>query len=158
MKKIILILAILIVFLSTTSPSVSDCVVIFYPKKIMKIATPHDWLHAIVWVESTDGVYIHNPNEPAVGKLQIWPIVVYDVNRIVGYEKYTLDDRLNSRKSEEMFWIYQTYYNPKMDLEKMARIWCGGPDGAEQSCTLPYLDLVKNRLKEVKLSPTKLVT
>jgi len=33
-----------------------------------------------------------------------------------------------------------------IDIEMMARIQCGGPDGPEENCTLNYLELVKEQL------------
>lgn len=118
------------------------------PEPILSTLSPKEWLKAIVYVESgtaESGGY--NRNEPlAVGKLQQYPIFVQDVNRIVGYEKYSLDDRLDDKKAEEMFWIYQNYYNPKMNFEKMCRIQCGGPTGDHKTGTLSYYNLVKTRL------------
>lgn len=79
-----------------------------------------DWnalYEAICWKESR--------NQPtAVGKtqdlgiLQITPVYVRDVNRIIGEEKYTLEDRLCPEKSREMFEIYQRNYNPERDFVK----------------------------------------
>jgi len=134
-------------FMTVSAPS-NGFLTIISPNPIVYTFSPQNWLDAIIWVESGNkGVGAYNRNEPqAKGKLQIWPILVRDVNRILGYKKYTLNDRLNSKKSEEMFWIYQNYYNPEMNFEKMTRIWCGGPDGYLQDCTLFYLRLVKLRL------------
>jgi hypothetical protein len=115
--------------------------------------TPQEALEAIIWVESgNNGAGAYNRSEPeAAGILQQFPIFVRDVNRIIGYEKYSLDDRYNDTKAIEMFWIYQNYYNPEMNIEKMARIWCAGPDGYKQNCSLSYWRLVNNRLNTVKL-------
>lgn len=127
----------------------SDGVIeIIIPEPIVSPLPPNEWLKAIVYVESgTTGSEAYNKNEPqAVGKLQQYPIFVKDVNRILGYEKYSLDDRLNNKKAEEMFWIYQNYYNPEMNFEKMCRIQCGGPTGYQKSSTLNYYNLVKARL------------
>lgn len=115
---------------------------------IQNLFLPKEVLLAIIWVESgNDGKGAYNREEPwAVGILQEWPILVRDVNRILGYKKYTYADRKNDTKAIEMFWIYQKYYNPEMNLEKMARIWCGGPEGDHHKQTLSYLQLVKTRL------------
>ena len=79
-----------------------------------------------------------NKKENAAGLLQIRPIMIRDVNRIVGYKKYTLNDRYNFSKSLEIFYIIQDHYNPEYDIEKAARIWNGGPDGIYQSSTINY--------------------
>lgn len=145
-------LLILAVFMLTNVPVKSTRIMpefeIKVPEAIYYTVTPQDMLQAMIWVESGNkGKDAYNPNEPqAAGKLQIWPIMVKEVNRILGYNKYTLQDRLDDKKAEEMFWVYQKYYNPDLDLDKMARIWCGGPDGHLQDCTLPYLNLVNKAL------------
>ena len=148
MKKMLLVTILFIVpFLVLLAPD-SGAVLIFTRNPIQCITSPQEVLQAIIYIESGNGgAGVYNRNEPqAVGILQIWPIVVRDVNRIIGYEKYRPKDRLNNKKAKEMFWIYQKYYNPSLNPDKMARIWCGGPDGAEQDCTLSYLRLVKHRL------------
>ncbi len=74
------------------------------------------FLQALVMVESEG-----NPN--AVGKtndvgiLQITPIYVKEVNRILKEERYTLADRTNPDKSVEMFSVMQDYWNPDHDIE-----------------------------------------
>lgn len=90
-----------------------------------------DWSRvtdAIAQVESKG-----NPravNGDAVGLLQIRPILVRDVNRILKLRKsdkrYTLADRYDPRKSREMFEIYQSYYNPSGSVERAIRLWNGG--------------------------------
>ena len=110
--------------------------------------SPHQVLQAILEVESFDGKYTYNRNEPlAVGPLQMFPAYVRDVNRIYG-TRYKLSDRKNKDKAVALFWLYQQYYNPSLDPEKMIRIHCGGPDGWKEDCTLDYLELVKKALKD----------
>ena len=114
-------------------------------KPIVNMGSPAEWLNAIIWVESGYGQY--NPQEKqAVGILQQHPIFVYDVNRILGKQKYTLDDRNDPVKAIQMFFIYQRFYNPEMNFEKMVRIQSGGPDGYKQSCTDAYYELVRDKL------------
>lgn len=83
-----------------------------------------DWdifVEALIQVES-------NGRADAVGKtndvgiLQITPIYVKDVNRIIGEERYTLSCRTNVEKSLEMFRIYQDHYNPDRDIEKAIKL------------------------------------
>ena len=90
-----------------------------------------DWsavVSAIAQVESEGNARAVNGD--AVGLLQIRPILVKDVNRILKMRKstrrYTLTDRYCPRKSAEMFAIYQSYYNPSGNVEKAIRLWNGG--------------------------------
>jgi hypothetical protein len=107
-------------------------------------------LEAIKMRETTGGTNLCNPAEPnAVGILQIYPIMVKDVNRILGYEKYQMSDRQSEKMSIEMFWIYQNRYNPSHDFEKMCRIWSGGPKGMKKQSTIMYYQLALNNLCEV---------
>ncbi len=138
MKKLLILLFLSIVFRATSQDN-------------LQRYSPHEVLDAIIWVETRTGENAYNRNEPdAVGILQQFPIYVRDVNRIVGYQRYKLSDRLIPGKAIEMFWIYQGYYNPSGDIEKMIRIHSGGPDGWKQDCTLNYLSLVVNRLTLTK--------
>ncbi len=144
-------MTLLVITLINTSFALAPVIkefVVLIPEVILSTHMPQDVLQAMILVESgTLGSEAYNKNEPqAKGILQIWPCMVKDVNRILGYEKYTLEDRLDDKKAIEMFWVYQIYYNPEMNTDKMARIWCGGPDGHLQDCTLPYLKLVKSKL------------
>lgn len=147
MKKMLTIFLLLFAFFRCNAP-VDNCITIIISDPINYLGQPNDWVQAITWVEVGNlGKGAYNRNEPqAKGIFQQWPIFVRDVNRILGYKKYTLEDRLNNRKATEMFWIYQRYYNPELDFEKMVRIQCGGPDGYLQEVTIPYLNLVKHRL------------
>ena len=82
--------------------------------------------------------------------------MVKEVNRICkakGINKhFTLQDRLNPDKSEQMFWIYQNFYNPKLnwetitmsDMEIIARKWNGGPNGHKKGATKHYWKKVSN--------------
>lgn len=123
----------------------------FLTAQDLKSYTTQQVLDAIIEVESKDGKYTYNRYEPyAAGILQQFPDYVKDVNRIIGMELYTLEDRNDPKKAKEMFWIYSKHYCPSLDPEKIIRIQCGGPDGWKEDCTLKYLELVKNALKESK--------
>ena len=62
-----------------------------------------------------------------VGILQISPIVVDECNRINKLKKnvkrYTYGDRYSKKKSIEMFWIIQNFYNPQLDIDYMVLLW-----------------------------------
>lgn len=85
---------------------------------------PSEWdifLAALIEVESegkADAVGKTND----VGILQITPIYVKDVNRILGEERYTLAERTDIGKSLEMFEIYQKHYNPNKDIDKAIKL------------------------------------
>lgn len=112
---------------------------------------------SIAWIEST-----HNPKavsrDGSVGIVQIKSVMVKEVNRICqikGIEKkFTLADRKNKEKSEEMFWIYQKFYNPhinyndisKKEMELIARKWNGGPQGHKKKATIKYWNKVNKRI------------
>ena len=63
-------------------------------------------------------------NPLAVGKsgdwglLQITPIYVKEVNRILGEEKYSHEDAFNPEKSMAMFTIMQNHHNPENDIDR----------------------------------------
>ena len=89
-------------------------------------------------------------NGDAVGLLQIRPILVRDINRILKLRKsskrYTLNDRYNPQKSREMFEIYQSYYNPSGSVEKAIRLWNGG-SGYTVRGTQSYYNKVRKEMK-----------
>lgn len=97
---------------------------------------------SIAYVESKNGIFLNDTTHDAIGIIQIRPVMITEVNRIIGYDKYSLDDRWNHDKSFEIFKIYQDYYNPNYHLEKGIRIWNGGPTGHKKTATLIYLKKV----------------
>ena len=84
-----------------------------------------DWdafIEALIHVESLgDTTAVGTQND--VGVLQITPIMIEDVNRIVGEPRYTLGDRVDRDKSIEIFNIIQDHYNPDHDLHFALKIW-----------------------------------
>lgn len=82
----------------------------------------------------------------AVGILQIRPIMLRDVNRIVGENRYSLDDRRNVRKSVEMFVIHSMHYWPNGGPEQWARAWNGGPQGPQREATAGYWQKVQRAM------------
>lgn len=102
-----------------------------------------DFTRALIWVESKGKGDAIGKNDD-VGVLQITPILVEDCNRIVGYEKYYLVDRLDSLKSVEMFNIIQDHYNPQHDYHLALKIWNG-------QAPLSYHRKVMDRFNEIKL-------
>lgn len=82
-------------------------------------------LDAIVETESEGNPGAFNESTNAAGILQITPIYVAEVNRLLGEERYTLDDRYDIQKSVEMYCVYQYHKNPQKDIERA--IWLHNP-------------------------------
>jgi len=142
MKQSIL-LFFLLITIRVMAPA-DTATIVFATPPCERTFTAEEALKAIKIVENG---YKDNLNEPqAAGILQQYPIFVDDVNRIVGHNKYSHDDRLIPERAIEMFFIYQGYYNPEMNIEKMAKIQCAGPDGHRQECSVNYWNLVKQEL------------
>jgi hypothetical protein len=127
---------------------------------IFDITIDPQLIDAIISVESSNGKRVYGDlhlGEPSVGVLQIRPIMVDDVNRILRLQgsdkKFTYNDRYSKEKSIEMFLIYTNYYafdnldNP----EHIARIWNGGPDGHKQYATLNYWNKVNKQIPKKSL-------
>lgn len=76
--------------------------------------------NAIIQVESEGNVKAINGD--CVGLLQISPIYVRQCNKILGYNKYTLNDRYDSIKSVEMYNLYQSYFNVAQDEYKAIKL------------------------------------
>ena len=106
-------------------------------------------LSAMIFVESSNDDLAYNPNEDAVGCLQIRKCMVKDVNRILRRQKldlrFSYDDRWNRYKSIKMFDIYCKHYG-LTTAEQMARCWNGGPRGMQNEMTAGYWKKVKNQL------------
>lgn len=105
----------------------------------------YDWemfTQALIWVESKgDSKAVGKNND--IGVLQITPIIIKDVNRILGCEVYTLEDRLDSLKSVEIFDIIQDHYNPQHDYHLALKIWNG-------KAPLSYHRKVMDKFNEIK--------
>ena len=102
-------------------------------------------IDAIIHVESKGDVNAHNISENAVGCLQIRPIMLREVNRLLGYNKYQLTDRWNKVKSIEMFNVIKEHTTNPTN-EKLARNWNGGWNGYKKQSTLKYWYKVKQHL------------
>ena len=102
-------------------------------------------IDAIIYVESRGDIKAHNISEDAVGCLQIRPIMLREVNRLLGYNKYKLADRWNKSKSIEMFNVIKEHTTNPTN-EKLARNWNGGWNGYKKQSTLKYWYKVKKQL------------
>jgi soluble lytic murein transglycosylase-like protein len=97
---------------------------------------------AIIQVESGGDTLAYNSKEDAVGCLQIRPIMVREVNRLLGKDSFTLSDRWSKVKSIQMFNILRSHLKGASD-EEIARTWNGGYNGKNIPETLQYWKKVK---------------
>ena len=102
-------------------------------------------IDAIIYVESRGNTKAHNIKEDAVGCLQIRPIMLREVNRLLGFNKYKLADRWSKDKSIEMFNVIKEHTKNPTN-EKLARNWNGGWNGYKKKSTLKYWYKVKQQL------------
>jgi hypothetical protein len=79
------------------------------------------------------------------GRYQLTEVFVDDINRIVGYKRYTYNDRLNPSKSRAMMRIFWSHYKCMTNEEK-ARKHNGGPKGMYKYKTKAYWDKVRKLL------------
>jgi hypothetical protein len=104
-------------------------------------------LPAIEHVESSGRADAVGDGGKAVGILQIHPIMVADCNRIVGEERWTLDDRKCPDESRAMFRTYSDHYSAGKSDEHVARAWNGGPKGPQKTATEAYWKRVHKAMK-----------
>ena len=97
---------------------------------------------AIIQVESGGDTLAYNSKEDAVGCLQIRPIMVREVNRLVGKDSFKLKDRWSKVKSIQMFNILRSHLKGASD-EQIARTWNGGYNGHNIPQTMQYWQKVK---------------
>lgn len=132
--KVILIVLNVGLFLTTSSMGV-----------VRSIPKQDKLIDAIIYVESRGNTLAHNISEDAVGCLQIRPIMLREVNRLLGFQKYKLNDRWNKTKSIEMFNVIKKHTIDPSN-EKLARNWNGGWNGYKKPSTLKYWHKVKAQL------------
>ena len=112
---------------------------------VYKDGRDYDWemfTQALIWVESKgDSKAVGSKDD--TGVLQITPILLQDCNRILKTERFTLEDRLDSLKSIEMFNIIQDHYNPQHDFHLALKIWNG-------KAPLSYHRKVMDKFNEIK--------
>ena len=85
-------------------------------------------MEAIIQAESKGNPRAVSGN--SCGAMQITPIMVAECNNILKKRKskkrFTLADRFNVAKSKEMFILFQSFHNPKNNVEQAIRSWNGG--------------------------------
>jgi len=124
----------LLAFISTQS--------MWYDRPIEQPIAIDTLLNAVMAVESNFDSMAYNEKENAAGVLQIRPIMVREVNRLLGEDKYTLKDRWSKSKSIEMFNVIRSHLKGATD-EEIARTWNGGYNGHNIPQTMQYWQKVK---------------
>lgn len=119
----------------------------------IKVDPVDNLIDAMIMVESMgndSAIGDRHLGEPSVGVLQIRPIMVREVNRILkktgSEEQFKLKDRFSREKSIEMFKVWFDYYHSDSEFETIARSWNGGPKGPKNERTLKYWEKVESHL------------
>jgi hypothetical protein len=157
--KILVVLVCLIMSSAYTADDYSK------PIPIKKKTNWEHFIDAVIDVESGGDDSAYNKRERAVGCLQIRPIAVREVNRLLesyGVDgKYTLDDRYDRGRSIEMFSIMADqvecceFLSEDEFFEIVARRWNGGPRGARKKSTIKYWEKVKLSYYEKQINYNK---
>jgi hypothetical protein len=119
----------------------------------IQIPEVDDLINALIMVESNgndSAVGDTHLREPSIGVLQIRPIMVREINRILklkGTEyRYKMSDRWDREKSIEMFLIWKEFHHSDSNYEEIARSWNGGTKGPKNPRTYNYWKKVENQL------------
>lgn len=114
-----------------------------------------DLIEALIQVESRgndSAIGDRHLGEPSIGVLQLRPIMVREVNRILKKQKsknrFKLKDRFSREKSIEMFMVWKNYHHPEGGFETIARNWNGGPRGYKNKRTERYWAKVQLELNK----------
>ena len=124
------------------------------PKNIQPVITDGDLLNALIFVESNgDDSAIgdrHLIGNEAIGVLQIRPIMVREVNRILKIQGKTnlfnLKDRFDRQQSIRMFMVWKNFHHKDSNNEVIARNWNGGPKGYKIKRTEKYWNKIEKQL------------
>lgn len=139
MKKLTFIL----LFLMISSKIITNCETIKFDNyllnlKVEKKDKKEEIIQKIAMIESSGNPDAFNEKENAAGLLQIRPVMVKEINRLIGEHRYTLEDRWCPETSKEMFITYQNHVNPEWDEEIAAKRWNGGIRGERNPNTEKY--------------------
>lgn len=104
-------------------------------------------LSALIQVES-GGNDLAKGRHGELGALQIKPILVRDVNRIMGTH-YAHQQVTNRAVSTFIATAYLAHYGKNLSDESLARIWQGGPTGLRKSSTRAYSRRVMRELNRI---------
>tara|TARA_R110000744_G_scaffold36161_5_gene83678 strand:- start:1020 stop:1559 length:540 start_codon:yes stop_codon:yes gene_type:complete len=135
-----------------------SCPTVSSKTQAVKELTWDDFVQAVIYVESRGDNQAYNKKEKALGCLQIRPIMVREVNRILRKHKvdlrFELSDREDRLQAIAMFDIMAEEVECCLDLTQMeffeivARKWNGGPRGHKKKSTQAYWERIKNQLNK----------
>jgi|TARA_B100001093_G_scaffold467421_1_gene486621 hypothetical protein len=158
MKKVML-LSLLPLFINsgnieTLEVCYEETIIEIKPKNIQPVITDGDLLNALIFVESNgDDSAIgdrHLIGNEAIGVLQIRPIMVREVNRILKIQGKTnlfnLKDRFDRQQSIRMFMVWKNFHHKDSNNEVIARNWNGGPKGYKIKRTEKYWNKIEKQL------------
>ncbi len=118
-----------------------------------KQSSRFDWnpvIDAIIEVESEGKADAVDKSGKSCGIMQITPILVKECNRVLelknSSKRYTMKDRFSVQKSKEMFLLFQSFYNPKNNVELAIRSWNGGMHYTKRG-TQRYFEKVMSKMK-----------
>ena len=120
-----------------------------------KIDNREELIEAMAFVESGGNPEVIGDldlDAPSVGLLQIRPIMVREINRILkiqGEENcFELKDRWDREKSLEMFYVWKNFHHSNSTNEHIARNWNGGPKGYQKESTIKYWAKVEQQVNQ----------
>jgi hypothetical protein len=93
-------------------------------------------LSALIQIESNGNDHARG-RHGELGALQIRPIMVRDINRIMGTH-YAHQQVTNRAIAVFIANAYFAHYGRNLSDESLARLWQGGPRGAKKSFTRAY--------------------
>ena len=105
-------------------------------------------LSALIQIESA-GNDLARGKHGELGALQIKPIMVRDVNRLMG-TSYTHAQVTNRATSIFIANAYLSHYGRNLSDESLARIWQGGPKALKRSSSRAYGRRVMRKLQSME--------
>ena len=109
-------------------------------------------LSALIQIESHGNDHARG-RHGELGALQIKPIMVRDVNRIMGTH-YAHQQVTNRTISLFIAHAYLSHYGRNLSDESLARIWQGGPKAIKRSSSRAYGRRVMRKLSSLETSQT----
>ena len=129
------------------TPYIQTDIQVTKPKPILKTNKVKTLVDALILIESSGNPKAFNKKENACGCLQIRPIMLREVNRILRKQnndkRFTKEDRWSCGLSQEMFYIWRDYHHKDSSDEVIARNWNGGPRGYKKQSTEHYWNKVQ---------------
>ena len=109
-------------------------------------------LSALIQIESS-GNDLARGRHGELGALQIKPVMVRDVNRIMGTH-YAHAQVTNRAVATFIARAYLSHYGRNLSDESLARIWQGGPKALKRSSSRAYGRRVMRKLSSLETNQT----